>query len=116
MYFYEGSNEIVWLDVDDVTSYGPETITVVDFSKVNNFKYCIHNYTDRYEVQDGPTAFALSDSGAVVEVYRGSSLLATYRVPTNRQGTVWNVFTINSSGTIQTLNTMGWESDPSAVS
>jgi len=86
------------LDVDDVTSYGPETVTVL--KRVNNgtYTYAIHNYTDRYN-----NNLNLSNSEAVVRVYSGDNLLATYNVPINKQGNVWRVFEIRD-GAIVPIN------------
>lgn len=96
------------LDVDDTTSYGPETITIYEqFS--GTYKYFVHDYTNR----DSTTSNALSTSSAQVKVYRGSSIIATYNVP-NQAGTLWTVFTL-SGNTITPINTLSFESDRSVV-
>ena len=53
-------------------------------------------------------------SGAKVELYRGNTLIATYNVPINTTGTVWNVFEIEGD-TIRTINTMENNSNSSTV-
>jgi len=107
------------LDVDDVTSYGPETITVEDFGKLDGFVYSVHNYSYRSAVSGDPGAFSgsgsLANSDATVKVYAGDTLLATYKVPEYQSGTVWNVFKINADGQITTLNTFEYISNPSQV-
>lgn len=100
------------LDVDDTTSYGPETITIEDITKYSgDIMYSVHDYTNRYS--DSSTG--LATSGAVVKVYRGGRLLETYYVPSDKQGTVWNVFYIDSNGNIHAVNTFESISDPNRV-
>ena len=111
----EYGDPVCWLDIDDTDSYGPETVTVVDMSRVSSFKYCVHNYSDLEATSEDSEAFNLADSGATVAVYQGDSVIATYNVPVNRKGTVWEVFSMNSQGRITVLNNMDWESAPSNV-
>lgn len=93
------------LDVDDTDSYGPETITVTDFSSLDGgFTYSVHDYTNRSCSADDPSK-ALSTSGAVVKLYKGDTLLRTYNVPTDTEGTVWNVFSVDGNGKVKALNT-----------
>lgn len=99
------------LDLDDITSYGPETITVTGFANLTGFKYSVHDYTNR----SSTSSTALSASGAKVEVYLGSALLKTYYIPIGLEGTVWNVFSVGSNGDITELNTFEYESNPSDV-
>ncbi|GEM_PF-1720781 len=113
--YYEDENCVVWLDVDDISSYGPETITVVDMSKVKSFTYLVHNYSDKEDGSEDDGAFNLSDSGATVDVYRGTELIRSYSVPVNRKGTVWKVFSMDENGIITNYNTMDYESEPSEV-
>ncbi|MDE7311345.1 MAG: InlB B-repeat-containing protein [Eubacterium sp.] len=107
------------LDRDDVDSYGPETITVHNFSELDGFTYSVHNFTHRSAQSGNPGAFSgegsLANSGATVKLYAGDTLLATYKVPENQAGTVWNVFQINAEGKITTLNTFDYIADPRAV-
>lgn len=79
------------LDVDDVSSYGPETVTVTDTPE-GLLRYSVHDYSNAGKVSSA----ALSASGARVQVYRGSALLATYNVPSG-QGDLWTVFTLDLS-------------------
>lgn len=82
------------LDLDDTSSYGPETITItVDADLVENgeLRYCVHNFS-------GGSASALSDSGATVRIYRGNQLEKTYNITRNREGMVWHVFKIDENG------------------
>lgn len=77
------------LDVDDITSYGPETITL---TKVTNgvVRYSVHDYTNRGK----STSEALRKSKARVRVYNGSNLISTFNVPSGK-GDLWKVFTLD---------------------
>lgn len=94
------------LDIDDTTSYGPETVTLdLSKSKSGTYEYFVHDYSNRS--QNGSTA--MSKSGAKVMIYRGSSHVKTYYVPKNKVGNVWRVFKI-VNGEIKTVNTMSTQS------
>lgn len=99
------------LDVDDVDSYGPETITITNFDGLSNIRYAVHDYTNREQM----TSTALSNSGAVVRLYKGSQLLRTFNVPTGYGGTEWDVFSLDSTGRITVINTMTYTEDPTDV-
>ena len=112
-YWYKGSSspwpEYVNLDLDDVTSYGPETTTI--YQQIPGvYRFSIHDYTNSYSSD----SIALSNSGAQVQVYRGSELIATFNVPSNQEGTLWTVFEMDGD-TIMPKNTMSYESDPSVI-
>ena len=96
------------LDVDDTSSYGPETITIHSFNE-GIYTYAIHDYSNRYS----SNSTALANSGAQVKVYIGAKLLMTYNVPSNKDGTLWTVFTYNSkTKQFTTVNTMSYDSTP----
>lgn len=100
------------LDVDDTTSYGPETITIPYLGVyTGNVMYSVHDYTNR----SSSSSAALSDSGATVKVYRGSELVETFNVPTGIAGTVWNVFYFDASGNIVPVNSFEFISQPGNV-
>lgn len=96
------------LDVDDTSSYGPETTTIYQQS-TGTYKFYVHDYSNRYST----TSDALSKSLAQVKLYRGSALVATFHVP-NIIGTLWAVFEL-SGDTVTPVNTMTFENDPSVV-
>jgi len=83
-----------WLDVDDTSSYGPETITI---TKVNGsfipgrYRYSVHHYLGSGNI---------ATSGAVVKIFQGDELLRTFYPPTNAPADlgdkwVWTVFELN---------------------
>lgn len=82
---YKDGEEVAWLDVDDTTSYGPETITF-DVSPNGTYSYYVHNYSGEAD---------LSSSGAEVRLYRGDQLVKIYEIPTDwADQEVWQVFSI----------------------
>lgn len=108
--YYSGSERKVGLDVDDTSSYGPETVTI--YSQENGvYRYAIHNYTNR----GSSNSMALANSGAYIKVYKNGEHVRTFAVP-NKAGTVWNVFDYDSTtGEITPLNTMSYQSMPAYV-
>lgn len=96
--------KVAELDLDDTNGYGPETVTLTIDSSVltgsDYFRYSVHDFTNGGSA--GSSSRALSNSGAVVRVYTNNELLETYNVPTGRNGNVWQVFALSSSG-LQTL-------------
>jgi hypothetical protein len=88
------------LDVDDTSSFGPETVTIYQ-AATGVYRYSVYDYTN-----GGSTnSTALSNSGAQVKVYAGSSPVQAFTVPVNQTGTLWTVFEI-SSGVVSPKNTM----------
>ncbi|NJL13686.1 MAG: hypothetical protein HC913_12240 [Microscillaceae bacterium] len=98
----------VMLDVDDVTSYGPETFTIED-ERSGMYRYSVHNYTNR----SSSNSNALALSGARVQVYSQGQLMAEFFVP-NQSGTLWTVFEI-VNGNIVPVNQMSYENTPSDI-
>jgi hypothetical protein len=98
VYHYNDA-EMANLDVDDTTSYGPETITILE-DIFGTYTYAVHDYSNR----DASGSYALSNSGAIVRVYQGSTRIAEYHVPVDQIGTYWTVFQIDRSGNITPVN------------
>ncbi len=107
VYTYNGT-EMANLDVDDTTSYGPETITILE-NIYGSYIYAVHDYSHR----GSTNSKALSSSGAVVRVFIGSSQVAEYNVPTDQVGTYWTVFEIAGNGRILPVNSIS-NTKPSA--
>ncbi len=83
------------LDVDDVTSYGPETITI---SQLYNgiYYYSVYRYSSSGE---------LITSSAAVSVYGENGFIRSWNVPTSGYGRWWNVFSVNgATGEITNIN------------
>ncbi|MGN1306194.1 MAG: S-layer homology domain-containing protein [Faecousia sp.] len=95
-YAYDGDVRVCDLDVDDTTSYGPETITL-NTTTEEPYYYYVHKYAGNG---------TLPTSEAKVRVYQGEALIAEYNVPTDLEAArYWNVFAI-VNGQIVTRNTM----------
>lgn len=101
IYFSSMAGTDAQLDVDDTTSYGPETITLERKHDGERYVYAVHDYTNR----ETPGSF-LSKSSAKVFVYVGQTLIRTYYVPTNQVGNLWTVFAITEGGEFQDFNTI----------
>jgi len=89
----------VILDVDNTSSYGPETVTLTKQTS-GEYLYSVHDYTNA----GSRDSIALSNSQATVEVYVGNNAPKTFNVP-NQKGTLWKVFKM-VDGQIQPLNNM----------
>lgn len=98
--FYQNGEIIADLDLDDIESYGPETITVY-VPEAGEYTYGVHNFS-------GGAADALSRSGACVRVYMEHSTVPSYvfYVP-NEPGYYWEVFRYDSeTGALTPTNIM----------
>lgn len=112
VYYSNKTGSTANLDVDDTSSYGPETITVTKFSSLTSgFVYSVHDYSNR----NSSSSSALSNSGACVTVYHGDNSPVIFYVPVGYVGTVWNVFRVDDSGNIEALNTFENCSSPENV-
>ncbi len=100
IYFDSQQGTDAHLDVDDTTSYGPETITLEKKHYGESYVYAVHDYSNG----GNPSSRALSNSQATVFVYMGQSLVRTYYVPKNRSGNLWTVFRMTGSGDFQDIN------------
>lgn len=82
----------VELDVDDITSYGPETTTIREVYN-GTYRYSVHNYSNQSETG----AQGIKESPAQVEVYDSSGQIATFTPPaaTETSGDTWRVFEMN---------------------
>ena len=100
---YDGGSVAAELDVDDRSSYGPETVTI-DFSVAPGglYRYYVQDFTNR----SSQTTSALAASGATVILYKGSKQIATYKVP-QKAGTRWHVFDIKN-GSVKKINKMAY--------
>ena len=105
-YYVYGAGDNVTLDFDDDNATAPpgkETITILSGSatkvRSGTFDYRVHNIFDK----DNNTAnykTNLSKSGAKVKVFyndQGTLVRKRFNVP-NDNGTLWRVFTFDSSG------------------
>ena len=88
-----------WLDVDDVSSWGPEATTIEQLFP-GTYTFAVYEYSG---------AGTLSTSQAYVEVFQGRDLLAGYHVPTTADGDNWwwTVGTVDgATGVFTAVNTL----------
>ncbi len=102
IYFKNMKGTDALLDVDDTTSYGPETITIERKHDGERYVYAVYNYSEKYS----PNSTSLSASQAKVFVYIGQTLIRTYYVPQNKVGNLWVVFAVTETGEFQDFNTI----------
>ena len=96
---YIDNNQIhAELDLDDTSSYGPETITIHNI-KDGLYRYSVEDYSNR----GNTLSTYLSNSGAKVKVFSKGGY-REFNVPNNNQGTIWNVFNLEN-GDIKPVNT-----------
>ena len=102
---YDGDVEVCNLDVDDTTSYGPET-TTLNLTTDQPYYYYIYRFAGSGTV---------ASSGAQIKLYQGENLVATFNVPTDQgSGDYWNVFAI-VNGELVVRNTITGSADLSYV-
>ncbi|MBT5487330.1 MAG: hypothetical protein HOK56_09145 [Deltaproteobacteria bacterium] len=103
-YYVYGANDNVTLDKDHnddsspASPPGDETITITKV-RSGTYSYSVHNYTERLRSTSSP-ADNLSKSNAKVEVIynkEGTLVRKRFYAPSDN-GTLWGVFTFDSSG------------------
>ncbi len=99
--FYSAKNgDAANLDVDDTTSYGPETITIEQKKQGERYVYAVHDFTN----QSNKSSTAMAGSSARVQVYVGQTLIRTYNVDPQKTATSWIVFGIDEEGAFHDIN------------
>ena len=78
------------LDRDDVNSYGPETITILDPSKDKVYSYYVFDCSN----SDNPESSRLSNSKAQVKIYFGNEFVDSFKITPNKKGLTWHVFDV----------------------
>lgn len=92
IYYQDMSHQLgdgtVQQDVDDTNSYGPETISVPNYSDAN-MHYSVHNYTARSWDVEGV-------DDVKVDVFVGDTLVTSFvpDLPTDATGDHWHVFDV----------------------
>lgn len=89
------------LDVDDITSYGPETTSIYVPVENGIYTFFVFNYSSNYEEEQQYT-LVNSDAKVVVTTSRGNY---TFNVPNGADETTWVVCSYNSNtGDITPIN------------
>jgi PKD repeat protein len=86
-----GNPPYAQLDQDRTDGFGPETITLARLLP-GIYRFFVHNYT----ADQGNTG-ELTDSSATVQIYTGTGLERTIRVPNTGTGEYWDVCTFDGS-------------------
>lgn len=112
-YAYNAAGTVIAdLDVDDTSSYGPETTTVRQMAAEGIYSFYVHDYTNR----SASYSTEMSNSGAKVQVYLGDTLCYTFNVPVNVEGTLWHVFDYDvETDRLTPVNSFSYVSDPGAI-
>jgi uncharacterized protein YjdB len=84
------------LDNDAQSGIGPETVTLTP-SAAGVYKFYVHDATTGY---DSTSTRLTSQSHARVDVYSGTTLVATFYPPRGGLGTVWQVFEFDGTNLI----------------
>lgn len=79
------------LDLDDTTSYGPETTTIREPKTTETYRYYVFNYSDN---TDNPLSKRLSNSMATVKVYYGNEFKKSFSIKPDQPGILWHVFDV----------------------
>jgi hypothetical protein len=91
------------LDVDDITSFGPETITITERFD-GTYIYAVHNYSG---------SPSMTQSNAQVQVFGESGIIQSFTIPASGNGVWWHVFNLNGeTGAITPVNTIGGSPAP----
>jgi len=93
-----------WLDRDDNTGAGPESITIFKLQPGGIYRYSVHNYAHSAMTHSE----TLRNSAARVDIYSQRGFESRFNVP-QQEGTMWTVFEIDQSGSIYPVNSMGYE-------
>lgn len=100
------------LDIDDVESYGPETITLQNILVNGMYSFYVHDFSNCSEYY----STELSKSNAKIQVYSENILVYTFNVPVNEEGTVWHVFDYDkANNAIVPVNEFYYSSDEDEI-
>ncbi len=87
------------LDKDDTEGNGFETTTIYRQYE-GRYVFSVFDFTNQYDYN----STAMSLSGARVRVYQGNQCVATFDIPTNKKGILWEVFAIEGNRIIPINN------------
>jgi hypothetical protein len=84
------------LDVDDVSSYGPETTTIINMTS-GEYYYSVYHFAG--------TGSLTTTSNATISLYGIDGFIRSWTVPSSGDGRWWNVFSLNGeTGKITNIN------------
>jgi len=90
---------VAGIDVDDTTSYGPETTTLCQV-ETGTYSYYIHHFSGISNISDSP---------AIVTVTTASGISTAFIAPVGASAVddVWHVFDLDNFGNLTPINTIG---------
>jgi hypothetical protein len=97
----------IYWDRSNVDTKGPITVSLFNKSQLKNFIYTVHDCANSSKYN----SWNLLASQAVVRVYEGSKLTATFPVPMTQTGNHWTVFYFDQNGIVP-INQFCDQSDP----
>jgi hypothetical protein len=90
--------DVADLDVDDVTSFGPETVTLTP-SNDGLYRYSVFNFSNQGDDGSQGIAGEIEDSEpALVQVYTENELIREYTAPASTPGNTWRIFEMTVDG------------------
>lgn len=107
IYYSSKDAGVANLDLDDVTSYGPETTTITK-QYPGVYRFYVHDYSNRDATSSSPSN-ELARSSARVQVFTSAGLVAVYNVPSNQGGNLWSVFEFDGTS-LRAVNTVAYSS------
>ncbi len=111
IYFVTRTAGTADLDLDDVSSFGPETTTIRSRSP-GTYRFSVHDYSN---LSSG-SSVAMSNSGAKVRVITEFGT-TEFNITPNTPATLWTVLEIDGvTGAITEVDEYSFTSNPSAVS
>ena len=113
-YYVKGDPETAQLVQEDANYEGPESVNI-DLNKFSEFTLYVLNYSNYSCTPGSPEAGNLSLSGAMVEIYSGDVLLASYSVPSGKSGNLWKVATMKNDGSLTEVGTFSFENSSASV-
>ena len=122
IYFSDRHGDKVYLDVDDMDGFGPETITIQKRKNGQKYVFFVHTFSSwAQEIRDGAGKYTLpldKLKNVKVYVYIGSSLVRTYNMPQIPNGLqnarIWVPFYIDEEGKIIDKNIIIDDGNPRA--
>lgn len=93
----------IYLDVDDISSFGPEVVSISSFTVPGTYRYAVHHYSGLSDIAASPARVELNLNG--VETI--------YAPPAGEPSLCWAVFDIvvASNGAISVNTISTWESE-----
>jgi hypothetical protein len=108
------NTSLPYLDVDDTSGHGPETITILEPAiRAGLYRYSVHQFA-------GESTMCATAAEIRVNLYRGTTLLRTFTPPstgcTGGTNNVWTVFTLDgATGAVTPVGTYSGPTSASAV-